>query len=37
MSEIFGFAQYEDHDFYHARYGRGAIIVAVRKNPENGR
>ena len=23
------------HDLYHARYGRGAVIVAVRKNPDS--
>jgi hypothetical protein len=37
MSKKFGFVNYDDHDFYHARLGRGAIIVAVRKNPENER
>lgn len=31
MSEIFGFSQFEDHDFFHTRYGRGAVIVAVKK------
>ena len=28
---MFGFDQYQDHDFFHAREGRGAIIVAVRR------
>jgi len=30
MSEIFGFSQYPDHDFFHARYGRGAVIIGIK-------
>lgn len=37
MSEIFGFSEYSEYDLYHARYGRGAVIVAVKKQPLNGR
>ena len=31
MSTTFGFDNYRDHDFFHARCGRGAIIIAVRR------
>lgn len=33
MDERFGFSDFKDHDFYHARYGRGAVVVAIKKNP----
>jgi len=36
MSEQFHFEDYRDHNFYHIRLGRGAVVVAVSKNPENG-
>ena len=35
MNSKFGFDQYEDHDFYHVRMGRGAAVVAVKKLPES--
>ena len=30
------FSKYKDNDFYHVRYGRGAIILAV-KSPKDAR
>ena len=35
MSDTFRFSDYKEYDLYHIRLGRGAVIVAVKKNPEN--
>ncbi len=34
MNELFGFSQYADHDFFHTRYGRGAVIIAIKKKKD---
>ena len=31
MKIQFDFDKYDDHDFYHVRMGRGAVVVAVKK------
>ena len=31
MEHKFGFSDYKDLDFFHARFGRGGVIVAVDK------
>ena len=38
MRKLFNFENLVEHDFYHLRYGRGAVIVAIRKeDPEVSR
>lgn len=34
MARIFDPVFVEKHDFYHARYGLGAVVVAVPKDPD---
>ena len=34
MQKLIDSSLLDDHDLYHARYGRGAVIVAVRKDPD---
>ncbi len=34
MSRMFDPILLDSHDLYHARYGRGAIILAVRRNAD---
>ena len=34
MTPIFDPAFVESHDLYHARYGRGAVVVAIPKDPD---
>ena len=34
MTRIFDAAFVEKHDFHHARYGLGAVVVAVPKSPD---
>ena len=31
MSDLFGFSNYTGHDFFHVRYGRGAVVVAIKR------
>ncbi len=31
MAKAFGFSRYTNHKYFHFRLGRGAVIVAVRK------
>ena len=33
MTRLFDETLVETHDFYHLRYGRGAVIVAIRRDP----
>ena len=35
MSKYFCFEQYKNHNLYHARLGRGAVVVAIDKDPKN--
>ena len=38
MGKRFNFENLAEHDFYHLRYGKGAVIVAIRKEgPEDNR
>ena len=32
MTRLFDSSLHESHDFYHAKYGRGAVIIAIRKD-----
>jgi hypothetical protein len=34
MKKIFNFDEYNDHDLYHCKFGRGAVIIAVPKNSD---
>ena len=34
MNIKFDFDKYDDHDFYHVRMGRGAVVVAVKKSQD---
>ncbi len=34
MENIFNFKKYENHNFFHVKYGRGAVITAIPKDAE---
>jgi|GEM_PF-3624246 len=34
MKENFEFSRYADHDLFHIRYGKGAVIIAIKKGSE---
>ena len=35
MTRLFDSSLLKSHDLYHAKYGRGAVIIAIRKDPDN--
>ena len=35
MTRLFDSSLIESHDLYHAKYGRGAVIIPIRKDPDN--
>jgi hypothetical protein len=37
MKEPFEFSKYTDYDLFHIRYGRGAVIVAIKKGSEKSK
>lgn len=37
MTDDFGFSKYTNHDFFHIRYGKGAVILAIEKGAEKSK
>jgi hypothetical protein len=35
MNDLFGFSNYTDHDFFHVRYGRGAVVIAIKRKNDD--